>query len=202
MNTTATAPVTSVSGATAPRRYFYRCADCLSVFTTAEPIPAGRDERGTQRLGRCGASGGWIEYMGRTERSRLVTESLRCPCDARCTHARGPSCDCKCGGLNHGSGLWVRVTIDQGGIPVAHVAPDALSKAAQYRALTDRVRAALDRRYGALIARKCAGDYLSGAEFSAYLRGCQLKRQLWAAQELRSHAGRNGRLSALLGEVN
>lgn len=24
-------------------------------------------------------------------------------CDARCTSARGPSCDCSCGGKNHGS---------------------------------------------------------------------------------------------------
>ena len=28
-----------------------------------------------------------------------------CVCDARCTHARGPHCDCSCGGANHGAGL-------------------------------------------------------------------------------------------------
>lgn len=26
-------------------------------------------------------------------------------CDARCTNARGHSCECSCGGKNHGSGL-------------------------------------------------------------------------------------------------
>lgn len=26
------------------------------------------------------------------------------PCDARCTNAIGPSCDCSCGGKNHGGG--------------------------------------------------------------------------------------------------
>ena len=26
-------------------------------------------------------------------------------CDSRCTHAKGPNCDCSCGGKNHGSGL-------------------------------------------------------------------------------------------------
>jgi len=24
------------------------------------------------------------------------------PCDARCTHAKGSSCECSCGGKNHG----------------------------------------------------------------------------------------------------
>jgi len=24
-------------------------------------------------------------------------------CDARCIHARGPNCDCSCGGANHGA---------------------------------------------------------------------------------------------------
>jgi hypothetical protein len=26
-------------------------------------------------------------------------------CDGRCTHAKGPNCDCSCGGKNHGSQL-------------------------------------------------------------------------------------------------
>ncbi|MBA7628826.1 hypothetical protein ES703_36322 [subsurface metagenome] len=26
-------------------------------------------------------------------------------CDARCYNAKGPDCDCCCGGLNHGKGL-------------------------------------------------------------------------------------------------
>lgn len=26
------------------------------------------------------------------------------PCDARCTGARGPNCECSCGGANHGHG--------------------------------------------------------------------------------------------------
>jgi len=25
------------------------------------------------------------------------------PCDARCTSARGPNCECSCGGMNHGA---------------------------------------------------------------------------------------------------
>lgn len=26
-----------------------------------------------------------------------------CPCDGRCTSAKGPNCDCSCGGANHGA---------------------------------------------------------------------------------------------------
>lgn len=30
-----------------------------------------------------------------------------CPCDRRCTHAKGHSCECSCGGANHGSAYQV-----------------------------------------------------------------------------------------------
>jgi hypothetical protein len=30
-----------------------------------------------------------------------------CPCDKRCTHATGHSCECSCGGANHGSAYQV-----------------------------------------------------------------------------------------------
>jgi hypothetical protein len=34
-----------------------------------------------------------------------ATMRPECPCDGRCTGARGHSCDCSCGGANHGSNL-------------------------------------------------------------------------------------------------
>lgn len=47
----------------------------------------------------------------RWETSRLLKHSLvkgflnpDVPCDGRCINAHGPSCDCACGGKNHGSG--------------------------------------------------------------------------------------------------
>jgi hypothetical protein len=30
---------------------------------------------------------------------------LNHPCDARCLFARGPNCECSCGGANHGCGM-------------------------------------------------------------------------------------------------
>lgn len=178
-------------------RHFYRCADCLSVVTVDEQIKMYHDGH-TMRVGTCGACGGWIEYMGRTERNRLVRTEDQCPCDARCTGARGPSCDCRCGGKNHGSNLWVSVTVDAGGIPVVNTPKYAAEYAKQYRGLVAEVRAAIEERYGAVIARKRAGEYIDNAEYSRYLDGCRLKRAVWTAEAMRSHSARNKKLGELL----
>lgn len=36
-------------------------------------------------------------------------------CDARCMNAIGPSCDCSCGGSNHGRGYHINLTVAIGG---------------------------------------------------------------------------------------
>jgi hypothetical protein len=41
-----------------------------------------------------------------------------CACDARCTHASGPNCDCSCGGENHGKGTLVEIVIIDGTVRV------------------------------------------------------------------------------------
>lgn len=181
-------------------RHFYRCADCLSVVATETRVEY-RDERGWLRHGLCGACGGRMEYMGQVERDRLVRIEHQCPCDARCTSALGPRCDCRCGGANHGSNRVVAVTVDAGGIPTMHVGPKALSKAQAYRQLVNSVRQAIEARYGRVIEAKRRGEYLSWPDFSAYLSGTWFVRQLHAAMELRTHAGRNRRLQALLDDI-
>ena len=89
-------------------RWFFRCSDCLSVVAAdLDAMPP--------RTADCGACDGFrtVEVMGRMKRTAipyLVTGvDERSPCDARCTHARGPSCDCSCNGKNHGSGLLVEI---------------------------------------------------------------------------------------------
>ena len=89
-------------------RHFHRCRGCLSVVAVESRLPDGAV---------CGACGYGFRYMGQTERDRLVRHEERCACDGRCTGATGPKCDCSCGGVNHGSGRTVTVTIDAGGIP-------------------------------------------------------------------------------------
>lgn len=49
------------------------------------------------------------KIMGKVHRGRLVDVRYAPPCDGRCTNAQGPSCDCQCGGANHGSGRLVEV---------------------------------------------------------------------------------------------
>jgi hypothetical protein len=60
-------------------------------------------------------------HMGAVKGQRLVKKELLTPCDARCTNAEGPHCDCQCLGANHGSRALVQVVKDVGGVPL--VAP-------------------------------------------------------------------------------
>jgi hypothetical protein len=60
-------------------------------------------------------------HMGEVKGQRLVKKELLTPCDARCTNAEGPHCDCQCQGANHGSRALVQVVKDVGGVPL--VAP-------------------------------------------------------------------------------
>jgi len=183
-----TIPAAVPTGAAPAVRYFHRCADCLSVVTLDREY----------RAATCGECGGAVEFMGRTERNRLVKDAMLCPCDARCTGARGPSCDCRCGGENHGSNLWVPVTVDAGGVPLVHTYPGAAKWARHYRELLEAARAALSARYGAIIERKRAGVYLDAGEFRLYCRSVDLHRAISAAAAMRSHHGRNRKLEAII----
>lgn len=175
-------------------RYFHRCADCLSVAALDREY--GRAQ--------CAECGGRMEYMGRTSKiadSQLVRDTWRCPCDARCTHAMGPDCDCRCGGKNHGSGMWVPVTESAGAVPLVHVKPGARKFADHYRALVESVRAAIQERYGRAIALKAGGVHLEGPEYRLYCRGAAFNRRLNEVQGYRAHHTRNRKLEQLLREV-
>jgi hypothetical protein len=121
-------------------RHFYRCRDCLTVMAADEHLLSAE----------CGICQGFVEYMGRVHRDRLVKEGLECPCDARCTSARGPSCNCKCGGKNHGSNLVVPVTRDAGKKPVlqARCTQVAIAIAEEWREAVATVLAAINSYKG------------------------------------------------------
>jgi len=55
---------------------------------------------GDQEFGICSSCFRAMDY-GQLK----ATMRPECPCDGRCTGARGHSCDCSCGGANHGSNL-------------------------------------------------------------------------------------------------
>jgi hypothetical protein len=106
-------------------RHFYRCQDCLTV--AAVDIENSGDRL---RFPVCGHCDGRLEYMGRVSQARLVKDEERCACDDRCICARGPICNCKCGGKYHGAGMLAPViytTRDCGPVPV--VSMPANSKA-------------------------------------------------------------------------
>jgi len=84
-----------------PSRYYWKCQDCLIPVV----VDQSTHDIGT-RSGMVCICGGKMELMGKIKGGNYwqKTESL-CDCDERCTNARGPICDCKCHGENHGMGM-------------------------------------------------------------------------------------------------
>ena len=181
--------------------WFVRCRDCLAVVAvTAAELP--------RRVGRdgwpiCGACGGPVEIMGQVERARLISESHRSVCDDRCTNARGPSCDCKCGGKFHGSTLVVRVVRDLGPVPVVCVRPSGQLQlmAAEFRAARDAAYGAADELPGCAIVDRARGAWLSPADFQAAARWRAARRRVVEACGLRVHRMRVERLRAITAEL-
>jgi hypothetical protein len=102
-------------------------------------------DQGAQYKVRC-VCDGKLELMGRVSRKPgLVLDSERCACDARCTNAPGPCCECQCGGENHGTGRVVPIEIDAGGVPrlVAEDATECRRRAEEYAAAMEPHRAEL-----------------------------------------------------------
>ncbi len=58
------------------------------------------------------------KVMGKVSRNHLVNFMFAPPCDGRCTNARGPNCDCQCGGKNHGSQRLIETQINAGKVPL------------------------------------------------------------------------------------
>lgn len=170
---------------TTTTRWYVRCVDCLSIAAIAEP-PNVHDMR-------CALCDGPIETMGRVERNRLVRDEVRSACDDRCTNARGPLCDCHCGGLNHGSHRVVHVIRDAGPIPKIAMPDNFKAKRAaeEYRAARAAALAQLDP----LLAARRRGEYLAGGDFR---RLRELQRALSHAHQARKHDTRLQTLRAVL----
>jgi hypothetical protein len=170
----------------AVNRWFTRCTTCLAIAAVAEHPNTGE--------WRCGICGGGIENMGRVERDRLIHEHAAAICDERCTSARGPICNCHCGGQHHGSNRVVKVVRDAG--PVPTVTPSigreqCRINADEYR----RMRAAALALLDPLLASRRRG-YLPAAE---YERMRQLQAALGKACNARTHRARVNTLRAVVG---
>ena len=163
-------------------RYYIRCRACLAVGAVeSDRIPAA---------GSCACGGGRIEVMGRVSHRRLVHDGAESPCDARCTNARGPSCDCSCGGVNHGSKALIAVTYDAGAVPRYELQPDT-GRAEEYAIARAFAESRLERlNAGDIVARKLRGDYLAPGEFRAYLAIRRAHQAMRKIEGMRTHAGR------------
>lgn len=131
-------------------RYYYRCRSCCHVVAVEGELESVRTEHATEYKVRC-ACDGKLELMGRVCRKPsmgLVLGSERCACDSRCTNATGPSCDCSCGGVNHGTHRVVPIEIAAGGVPRLKVesADDCRKRAAEYNAAMEPLRAKLRKK--------------------------------------------------------
>lgn len=123
-------------------RFFLKCRACkkpwavdvvvpsISPYENLKPVDnayldANREAR--KACPFCGNDGvGLHKIMGRVEkaypwekanRQRLVEDGHASPCDARCTGATGPTCNCVCGGENHGSHAVRSVIFKAGTVP-------------------------------------------------------------------------------------
>lgn len=179
-----------------PARHFWSCDDCLSVMATdGNANYSATDDKGYNVVTLRCACGGTVEYMGRVRRDSLIRTELQCACDGRCTGARGPNCDCQCGGANHGTGAVVEVVISTSGVPVVTPVDNrAMARAAEYRAAVEAARARLEWAYR-LIERKRAGEWIN--EWSRYMDACDAIKALGVARGYRTHARRIKALEAI-----
>jgi len=206
MATSITPPRAPTVPATKPTcRYFYRCQDCLSVAVTEIELTAVYDYKSTTphiaHYAFCDACEGEVEYMGKAYRKLLLSTEFRCPCDGRCTGAIGPSCDCQCGGENHGTGRLVEVVTHAGALPSLRIPPDAVRIAEEFRAAKKAVSAAWEARFGSLFTRKRRGEFLYDREFRFYCYGARLWAMYTRAAKGKTHKGRMKALAAVLDEI-
>lgn len=178
-----------------PRRSYYKCRECLVPVVIV-------DSAGGEIACVCG---GKLRFMGDIrERSRgavFVTQHEETVCDDRCTGAIGPSCNCPCGGVNHGTGRTVTVETVQGKVQIVTEDASAQTKrAAELRASLAIVMSLAEGRpcWSALQAYK-AQRFVRNVE--QLNRAIEFSRALAHARNLGTHPGRLRALAQLQDEL-
>lgn len=165
--------------------HFYRCEDCLSTITYPDC-----------NLNADCVCGGILEYLGEVTQDNRAVESVEIPiCDGRCTHAKGNSCRCQCGGTNHGTELLVMITYENGKAIVSPVDEKALTRATEYRAEKDAAEARIRANFGVVLDDYLASRWISDKALWWTIRTTWAK--LLNVSSLRTHAGRIKSLRAL-----
>ncbi len=176
-------------------RHWYRCSSCLTGFAVdaGSPVLSSHAPDALALSLVCSVCGGTgASYMGaQADHSRRLTHTeTRCACDARCTGAVGKVCECACGGINHGTGRVVEVTIDDGAAPIGalRMSPkartNAKARAAEWAAALELAGPILT----AIRARRAAGEWLPRDQWLAL-------RSASDARTAKTHAARLRRLA-------
>ncbi len=175
-------------------RWFLRCTGCLEVMALESDFEPNVF-RTNPKAPTCGICGSTLENMGRVQRDRLVTDTMLCKCDDRCTSARGPLCQCACGGKNHGHGMagYLRVSDDAGAVPVLLPQSETRIAAARIRFAEYQAAVAPFReRHAELTERKREG-WIPRDVFDRWLA---LDRLLADVRKAKIHSSRMKKLTA------
>ena len=126
-------------------RWFMRCQYCerLSVVNIDNiDINAPNIEEVAQApCPLCGEKE--LKIMGKVEKSDVVREGKKAPCDKRCTNASGPLCNCLCGEVNHGTYRLVTYNRVVGKLEILN--KELFNENAQYLARIKRMAEAKNR---------------------------------------------------------
>jgi hypothetical protein len=186
-------------------RFAYSCGRCAEWFYCAEDLA---DDYGRARVD-CPICAGPVSRRGRVQDGAAVADVIAPACDDRCTGARGTCCECKCGGRNHGTHRWVKVTVDLGGRPrfeltgtLAALAAKRLPEIERAEQLAAGLVAQLEDTYRAELAARRAGQWLEPDAFRRLLRWKEHRRAIRKAERLKVPANRVRRLQEIGARIN
>ncbi len=162
---------------------YYRCEECLTTFTSYDKVDV------------CSCDGP-VESLGIVRKDMTVYEEKeRCACDARCTNACGPLCNCVCGGVNHGTGKMITVIVEKGKAKVKEVNQEAIDKANDFRKAKQEAWDRYENKYKENIEKEKNREWL---DRSVWLEMYNFKKDYKKAIKMKVHGKRMDILNGLL----
>jgi len=183
-------------------RHGFSCSRCSEWFFSTNRDP--------HRL-PCPICGGSLVWRGMVHPdSRVIRDGQAPACDERCTSARGVSCECKCLGVNHGTGRTVTVRAVEGtarvdlddSLVLERLRAKILPLVEQAAEIDAALVAAITERYGAVWEAYLAGGWLAPAAFAQYRARCDVLSARRKAQSYKLPSRRLAALQALLMDVS
>lgn len=179
------------------QRYYFKCLYCERPFA----VEIGASDltetiRAIEKAACPLCNETAIKVMGRVEKKYLVKDGIKAACDARCTNAVGPHCDCVCGNENHGTHRLVVFSKIVGKLEVVN--KDMLNNNEDYlarikklahckRNLIDMIKSTLAVKYEKVLAfEKEHGAYrMAWEDYEKYLKYRDTLRRIDKIESLR-----------------